>query len=92
VWVTGLDTEPPLEGAFNAGWQARDGEVDRLKGEIMRRWLAPGDGRFVSGCQFCGVRARWTSAEYSAEQTPHEDGCIVRAILTEAVVRNVGGG
>lgn len=30
-WVTGLDTEPPLEGAFNAGWHARDAEVERLR-------------------------------------------------------------
>jgi hypothetical protein len=30
-WVTGLDTEPPLEGAFNAGWLAREAEVEWLK-------------------------------------------------------------
>jgi hypothetical protein len=33
-WVTGLDTEPPLEGAFNAGWLARDAELERLRGQI----------------------------------------------------------
>lgn len=31
-WVTSLDTEPPLEGAFNAGWRAREGEIiERLE-------------------------------------------------------------
>jgi hypothetical protein len=29
-WVTSLDTEPPLDGAFAAGWKARDAEIERL--------------------------------------------------------------
>jgi len=33
-WATGLDTEPPLEGAFNAGWLARDAEVERLRAAL----------------------------------------------------------
>lgn len=35
-WVTGLDTEPPLEGGFNAGWLARDTDIERLKNNIER--------------------------------------------------------
>jgi len=38
-WVTGLDTEPPLEGAFNAGWHTRDAEVERLR-ETIAEWQA----------------------------------------------------
>jgi len=34
-WVTGLDTEPPIEGAFNAGWHARDVEVERLRAALQ---------------------------------------------------------
>jgi len=36
-WVTGLDTEPPLEGAFNAGWHTRDAEVERLRALLKAR-------------------------------------------------------